>query len=252
MPEQTLEIQRQEPRELSPLQIIADAVRDPNVDPAKMRGLLDMRMEIVKYDAEVEFKAAMARVQSRVPRINKLGKIVVPAKDGKTGHQTPYALYEDIDDAIRPLIQEEGFSESFTAETTTLGTVWRCIVSHRAGHSETYSCPALPPDQTGSKNQVQAVFSANSYAKRYLRTNIWNIITIGVDDDGRGAGYLDKEQIRIVCDLLNEAAIYPEDSRMKKFLEFAEADAVNHIQKHRFERCVNRLKATVREKGKNG
>lgn len=242
-------VEREESGELTLLQVIANAAQDPRVDVAKMERLLEMRRQIVKDEAAVEFKAAMARVQERVPRIDKKGKIVVPAKDGKTGHQTPYALFEDIDAAIRPIIQEEGFSESFTAEATPQGVIWRCIVSHRNGHSETYSAPPLPPDQTGSKNQVQAVFSANAYAKRYLRNNIWNIITIGIDDDGKGAGWLYEQQIKEICQMLNEAEIFPDDARMRRFLAFAQADDVKHIQRHRYESCISELGKAIKKKG---
>ena len=247
MPEQSL-VQQRETREMTTSDMLMAAAQSPDVDAAKIRELWAIKREMDSVDAERGFKQAMARAQARMPRISKQGKIVVPGKEGKSGHQTPYALYEDIDTAIRPILTEEGFSESFTAEPTGVGTIWHCIVAHRAGHQERYSTPPLPADATGSKNAVQAVFSANSYAKRYLRCNIWNIITVGVDDDAKATGYLNDAQIKEVCELLNEAGIFPEDKRMRGFLAFAEADSVPHIQKHKYSACVVMLRKAKESK----
>ena len=245
MPEQSLQIQQAETREMTTSDMLMAAAQSPDVDAAKIRELWAIKREMDSVNAEREFKQAMARAQARMPRIDKRGKIVVPGKEGRTGHQTPYALYEDIDTAIRPILTEEGFSESFTAEATGASAIWHCIVAHRAGHQERYSTPPLPADTTGSKNGVQAVFSSNSYAKRYLRCNIWNIITVGVDDDAKATGYLNDKQIAEVCALLNEAGIFPEDATMRSFLKFAEADSVPHIQQFAYQKVIAALRQKV-------
>jgi len=43
-----------------------------------------------------------------------------------------------------------------------------------------------PPDSTGGKSNVQAVGSTNSFLRRYIVCNIFNIVVVGDDDDGTG------------------------------------------------------------------
>ena len=60
------------------------------------------------------------------------------------------------------------------------------ILTHRDGHSEeTYF--DLPFDSSGSKNNVQAVGSSTSYAKRYGVLSILNLRVAGQDDDAQSA-----------------------------------------------------------------
>lgn len=237
-------LERKGPAAVDILQFIASATSDPAVDVSKVRELLEMRRQILKDAAEVEFRAALARVQAEMPRISKQGKIVVPGRDGKTGHSTPYALYEDVDTGLRPLLEREGFSVSFSAEPGAGGSIWHCLLAHRDGHQERYSTPPLPADQTGSKNAVQAIMSSNKYARRYLLCNIFNIVTIGADDDGNATSYLTEAQVMNMTDLLNEQGIKPGTPRHASFLSFAEADSVSHIQQGRYDRVM----AAIRQK----
>lgn len=243
----TTELEKQQPGELTELQIIDRMGSDPSVSVEKYTAAWELRQRVLEHKARVEFLAAMARVQSRAPRINKKGAIVVPAKPGTPGREreraTPYALYEDIDSGIRPIYQEEGFSLCFSSETVAGGgAIWRCAVSHRLGHQETFSTPALPADTTGSKNNLQAIFSTSTYAKRYLTCLIFNIVTVGVDDDGKAHGYLTEDQVLTISTMLNDAKIAAGSERMEKFLLYAAADSVAHIQQGMYSRCVLALR----------
>jgi hypothetical protein len=241
----TGELQKREPGELSVLQVIERLAINPEVSIDKIERLIAMQEHIMEREAEIAFEAAMARVQARMPRIDKRGLINAPGKDGKAGHRTPYALLEDVDTGLRPLLMEEGFSVSFSSEPAAGGTIWRCIVGHQAGHSKIFSTPVLPADQTGSKNAVQAIFSASTYARRYCLCLAFNIITTGADDDAKATGFLNDEQIMKVTDALNTLGFVKGHPRLSSFLDFAEADAVSHIQQHRFSACMAMLNKLV-------
>ncbi len=214
------------------LQVIERASRDSSVDVAKMQALLDMRERVVAWEAEREFKAALSRLQPRLPRITKQGTIVVPAKDGRTGHRTPYAKYEDINKAVRPLLAEEGFSVSYSFE----GNICHCTLSHRDGHSKIGSTPPLPMDNTGSKNAVQAVGSMMAYAKRYALCNALDIVTVEQDDDAAATGYLTEDQLNKVRDLILACDLSRDAER--KFLELMDAPSVEQIQQSRFDAAM--------------
>lgn len=163
--------------------IVARAAADPNVDIDKLERLLEMQERVHARNARTAYYAALAEMQPNLPVIDERGGI----KDRSGNVQSTYALWEDVNEAIRPILAEHGFSLTFKVrraenEITTTG-----ILSHREGHSEQTEL-ALPTDTSGSKNAVQAVGSSTSYGKRYTAFALLNITTTGEDDDGDKAG----------------------------------------------------------------
>jgi hypothetical protein len=73
-----------------------------------------------------------------------------------------------------------------------------------------------PPDTSGRKSSVQAVGSTNSYLRRYIACNLFNIVVIGDDDDGNG-GTIDEAQANTILDLIKKAQVGP------KFLKYMRA-----------------------------
>lgn len=175
------------------LSIIERAARDPSVDIDKLERLMAMQKGMAETRAKVAFDAAMADMQPRLPVIGRKGRIEVREKDShgkRTGdlvQSTPYALWEDINEAIRPILAAYGFSLTFRVGKTDAGLITVTgILAHREGHREMDTI-TLQHDSTGSKNAVQAVGSSNSYGKRYTAINLLNITTRGQDDDGNAA-----------------------------------------------------------------
>ena len=87
-----------------------------------------------------------------------------------------------------------------------------------SGHYEDSFMPA-PLDTTGSKSEVQAVGSTNSFLRRYVLCNIFNIVVVGDDDDGTG-GTIDEAQTRTILELIEKARVGP------KFLKYMKAQSV--------------------------
>ncbi len=193
------------------LRVISDAAANPAVDTGKMQQLLDMQMQLMRLQAEQEFDAALARLQPRLPRITKRGEVRYPVNknnpEGPSRHAFRYARWEDIDDAIRPLLNEEGFSLSADTIPQPDG---RIIVvttlQHRGGHKRTAQIGPLPLDTSGGKNNVQAVGSTFSYGKRYGATALLNLVFEGEDDDGVAGGeeFIDAESVRTLDQLIRE------------------------------------------------
>jgi hypothetical protein len=76
-----------------------------------------------------------------------------------------------------------------------------------------------PHDTTGGKSNVQAVGSTNSFLRRYVACNIFNIVVVGDDDDGTG-GPIDEAQIKTIVELIKKAKVGP------KFLKYMKAQSV--------------------------
>lgn len=169
------------------LEVIARAARDPNVDIDKMERLLEMQERVIAREARAAYSVALAELQPNLPVISERGKIL----NGKGDTQSTYALWEDVNQAIRPLLAETGFSLSFRTGRADDGQITVTgVLAHKEGHSEETTI-TLPSDGSGSKNAVQAVASSTSYGKRYTAFALLNITSRGEDDDGGSATYKD-------------------------------------------------------------
>lgn len=167
------------------MSIIADAVRDPSVDPAKMRDLLELHRELERDVDRREFVRHMSLLQSEISHI------ATDCANPQTNSK--YASYQALDRALRPIYTAHGFSVGFDSIDSTRGTDWIrvvCIVTR--GAWETRHHADVHADQMGPKgNKVMtathAAASALSYGKRYSLAMAFNL-AVARDDDGNAAG----------------------------------------------------------------
>lgn len=160
------------------LEVISRAAENPNVDVDKMQKLLDMQERILAKRAESDFNEAMNHAQS------EMGRIAADKENSQTNSR--YASYAALDRVLRPIYTKHGFSISFdTAEAAEGFVKVLAYVSHRGGHTRTYSA-RVPSDGKGAKGGAvmtgtHAFGAANAYGMRYLQKLIWNV-AIGEDD----------------------------------------------------------------------
>lgn len=220
--------------------VISRAAADPNTDVVKLEKLLDMYERITKRQAHVEFTAALAEMQPKLPVIGERGKI-----DIGRGKPQQYALWEDINDAIRPLLAEHGFALSFKTGHDGDKVIVTGILSHRTGHSEETTI-RLPADMSGSKNAVQAVGSSTSYGKRYTAAALLNLTSRGEDDDGQMSG------ARTITDAQRDALnILADDVKADKraFCEYMGVNSIADIPARDYRKAEDALKAKARRTG---
>ncbi|ASK88500.1 ERF family protein [Sphingorhabdus sp. SMR4y] len=168
------------------LSVIERAASDPTVDVDKMERLLAMQERVMERQAKADFTAAKLAMQPELPSITMKGKIVIKEKNGdKIIQSTPFARFEDIHEAVMPILQRHGFDLKFKNSTTESGKpVVTTILEHSSGHSDSTEFE-LPMDSSGSKNNVQAIGSSTSYGKRYGTLSILNLRVHGEDDDAQ-------------------------------------------------------------------
>jgi hypothetical protein len=154
------------------LAVISRAAADPQCDIEKMERLMQMHERMQARQSAAEFAAALSDMQDQLPSIGERGNAA--------GRYT-YALWEDINTAIKPVLKAHGFALSFRTDFTD-GITVTGVLSHRSGHSEQTSIK-LPADASGNKNAVQAVASSVSYGKRYTAGALLNLTSHGEDDD---------------------------------------------------------------------
>ncbi|HCF0051543.1 TPA: ERF family protein [Pseudomonas aeruginosa] len=181
------------------LQVIQKAASDPSCDIEKLERLMAMHERMQAKRAEQQYADAMAAMQQELPAIGERGNAA--------GRYT-YALWEDINEKLKPILAKHGFSISFRMPRCDKGIEVEGVLTHRAGHSERTTI-VLPADTSGNKNAVQAVASSVSYGKRYTAGALLNYTTHGEDDDAFSAvsqqPALDQQVVIDILERIDEA-----------------------------------------------
>lgn len=223
------------------LQVIERAALNPNVDIDKMERLLEMQERVMARNAKAAYTEALAAMQPKLPVIAERGGI----RDRAGNVQSTYALWEDINEAIKPVLAEHGFALSFRTGREDGNIVVTGVLSHRDGHSEETTMH-LPIDGSGSKNAVQAVGSSTSYGKRYTAQALLNLTSRGEDDDGKAAGVgetISDAQVAEIQGLLDQTK-----SDTELFCQYFGIEAVPDLKAKDFGRAVASLKKKAARK----
>jgi len=220
------------------LQVISRAASDQGTDVEKMERLMAMYERIEAKRAEAAYASALSDMQDALPAIGERGKAKVNGEVRYT-----FALWEDINTAIKPVLKAHGFALSFRTDFTD-GISITAVLSHRGGHSERTTIK-LPADSSGSKNAVQAVASSVSYGKRYTAGALLNLTSHGEDDDAyrAAADYITEEQAVTLRDLLEATG-----SNEAKFLEWLKVASLSDIPAKRYGDALAQLKRKERAK----
>lgn len=161
---------------------LLDCAKDKDIDPQKFAALVAAYHVEKAHDAELDFVAAFHKMIPDLPVIDEHGTITY--RDGRTG---TYALNEDIQTAVGPILWRHGFSLTFVTEHPSPSTVRVTgVLTHKKGHTRT-SAFESSADTTGGKSHAQGRGSIMSYGHRYTSIDLLNLVTRGVDDDGAGS-----------------------------------------------------------------
>lgn len=226
-----------ERRPLTILEVIAQAATDPRCDIDKMERLLAMQQAVMKDQREAAFKAALARLQAKLPQIDKQG--VIPNRDGTV--RSRYAKLEDIAVVLQPLLAEEGMSFAFNSESKDghLFTLY-CKLSHSDGHSETNSL-VLPLDASEYRTKVQSTGSTMSYGRRQLIKMHLNIIERDEDNDGQDLEPITQQQVDDLTVLMEEVKV-----SKARFLKYMGVKELSDILQRDYQKGIAALETKRR------
>lgn len=223
-----------------------------DLDVAKLEALINMQDRMEDRQAQRAFNQAFIRMQPTLPVIKRNGSLEYPIDknkpDGPKRLIAKYAVWDDIDAAIQPILSEHGFALSFkvTPRGDGGGLLVGTILRHEGGHIE-YGDPfPVPLDTSGGKNNVQAYGSALSYGKRYAATATLKLRTEGEDDDGKRAGmrFITPDQA-----LEMQATALAAERDESRFLETYtdEARSWEEVQEGQFVRLMRLLTSAKRQ-----
>jgi hypothetical protein len=194
------------------LAAIVVLAKDPSVDVEKLSALMMMQERMEARAAVAAFNRDFARMAPHLPKVKKNGEVWYPINknqpDGPKRKAFNYATWEDVDDAIRPILLEYGFFLTFNTTQRAGdggGVVVHGRLSHFEGHTETADF-ALPLDTSGGKSNLQGYASSTSFGQRYTAKMLLNIVFEGEDDDGvkGGMSFLSDEQVFDLHDLMRQ------------------------------------------------
>lgn len=225
------------------LSMIERAARDPAVNIEKMERLFTMHAEMQARQAKAAYAAALAEMQPALPTIDRKGKIEIK-KGAEIIQSTAYVLFEDINEAIRPVLAAHGFALTFKSGQTPEGKITVTgILSHAQGHSEETTL-TLMHDSSGSKNAVQAIGSSISYGKRYTAMMLLNITSRALpdaDDDAKaaaGPGTINEDQVDAIRSLIVETG-----ADIPRFLQYMKVEKIEAIEARYFDGAIKALEA---------
>jgi hypothetical protein len=214
------------------LALIERVALDPRADVEKLERMMAMYERLKAKEGELAYNAAKGRILKKLARIKivKNRSVLYEIEKGKPQRGTyeafRYAPLEEIDKHLRPLLAKEEMDLSYSDEPREGGGILiRGRLKHLpGGHYEDSFMPA-PLDTTGGKSNVQAVGSTNSFLRRYVACNIFNIVVVGDDDDGTG-GAIDESQTKIILDLIKKTKVGPKFLKYMKALSVEEAGSL--------------------------
>jgi hypothetical protein len=168
----------------SPMTVLQQAIAGgAGIDVLERLLVLQERWEATQ--ARKDFDAAMAALRADLPTIVKTREVDFSTAKGRTHYR-----YEDlacVTEAVSPAMAAHGLSFRWQTDSSAPGAIRvTCVVSHAAGHVEltTLSCAN---DDSGNKNDIQAIGSAVTYLQRYTLKAALGLAA-SADDDGRSRG----------------------------------------------------------------
>ena len=214
------------------LDLIERLAKDTTVDLDRVERLIALR-------ARMMYAAALADMQVELPEIQKHGRITIPGqnKAGEANKPIQYALWEDINEGIKPILAKHGFAISFRTGQAPDGKLTVTgILSHAGGHQEETTM-TLPYDSTGSKNTVQSIGSSTSYGKRYTAAALLNLTARGEDDDGKTGGSvpIDQQQLTALVNLIAAVGGKRSEALTKGLLKYLKIESLDQLPSSRFE-----------------
>ena len=165
--------------------LLADPDRLKSFPIETVERLFDLSRKMAADIARKEFAEAFNRLQGRM----------TPVRRTATNDQTrsKYALLEDVERMLDPLLISEGFSRSMSTEDCPVPDHLRFVMTlrHVGGHTERHVLDA-PIDDKGpkgasTKTRLHGMGSSMTYVSRYLLVNVCGVQTCS-DDDGNAAG----------------------------------------------------------------
>jgi hypothetical protein len=234
----------------SPAALMMVAI-EKNLDLDKVEKAMALQERWEANEARKAYHGAMAGFKADPPEIDKDRHVKFQTSKGLTEYN--HASLANVTGKINSALSQHGLSAAWKVSQAERIITVTCTITHRLGHSESTSLSAAP-DDSGSKNPIQAVGSTISYLERYTLLALTGLATHDMDDDGKetGAGpqYVSVDQATELNDLIKET-----NSNQDKFLKYMKASSIETILAADYQKAIvalNKKKQPERVPGAEG
>jgi len=167
----------------------ADLVRyalESGADLDRLERLMELQLKWEANQARKAFVEAMSEFKLHPPTIYKDKHVEFRTDKGITAYD--HATIGNVVEKVVAALAEHGFSHRWIPHRSEGGMISiTCVITHKLGHSEETTLEA-GLDQSGGKNNIQAMISTKSYLERHSLLAATGLATKDTpDDDGRGA-----------------------------------------------------------------
>ena len=165
---------------LTPVELIRIAVSQ-NADIDKLQKLMDLQDRYEKNEARKAFAAAMQKFKANPPIITKNKAVSF----GNTNYR--HATLDNVCDEVTKGLSGVGITHAWKVKQEKDLITVICKLTHELGHSEETELSGVP-DNSGSKNAIQAVGSTVTYLERYTLLAACGLAAKNEDVDGATSG----------------------------------------------------------------
>lgn len=228
---------------VTPMEMLQIAVQQ-GAELDRLEKLMDMQERWEANEARKAFVVAKAAFKGEAPKLTKNKQVGFDSRSGGSRTDYRHATLDHIAEALSPVLSKHGLSYSWETEQAEGGLIKvTCILTHVMGHSERVMLQA-GPDQSGNKNNIQAVGSTVTYLQRYTLLAVTGMATADQDTDGIGpVDLIDAEQKARLVGLMKEV-----DADVPKFLKYLGVSCIDELPAGSFDTAVGALEAKRRAK----
>ena len=217
-------------------------------DPALIEKMMDLQERNEARLAKQAYVVAMAAFKADPPKILKDRKVEYqPSGKSKISysHADLATSLEQINTALSP----HGLFASWRTNQVNGTITVTCVIAHSMGHSESTHMTA-GPDDTGSKNKIQAMGSTVYYLMRYTLFALLGLAARGEDTNGvpEEVEYINEKQLSTVVDMINDLEV--DETKFLEFLSKATGHTIESVAKipaKEFNRAMTDLKRKKRD-----
>jgi hypothetical protein len=228
----------------TPAELILKAITE-KTDLDKLEKLLALQERYDANEARKAYYKAMTAFKANPPKIDKDKQVGYSTSRGKVGYS--HATLANVTDKITSELSKYGLSASWRTSQSDKVTV-TCVISHYLGHSEETSLSA-PADDSGSKNNIQAIGSTITYLQRYSLLAITGLATHDQNDDDAQSAcgeLISSEEIESLKKGLKDVG-----SSEDKLLNYLNVKSFEDIKKSDYQKALSAIEARKKVKNAN-
>ncbi|HKJ22274.1 MAG TPA: ERF family protein [Gammaproteobacteria bacterium] len=249
---------REEPRAVAtnaavtPMKMLEMAVQQ-GADLDRLEKLMELQERWEKNEARKAFVAALNAFKAAPPTLTKNKHVDFTTQKGRT--QYDHATLDHVSEQIGKALAAHGLSHRWDVEQLDGGQIRvTCVLTHDAGHSERVPMQS-GADQSGGKNNIQAIGSTVTYLQRYTLLAATGMAVKDQDDDGKGSAAqgvetISEKQASTLADML--AATETPEARFLRWVFAGQPPkdvALSDIPAARYDECIAKLRAKQQKGG---